>query len=389
MLSKSTIIRYAIWQAYKQRCIYTGKLIENFDDVEIDHIIPQDSNNEVIANKIKLYNLDADFSIDSIENLVLTFKLPNRLKTNNHFDESSERYFLSIAKSKKIAIEQERLKFSKKLKKEELFAIKLAVKEQNVNYLPKGEFKIKRIIDIRDDNYSTNFYSNSSLNVSINAYIPSKYNEIGSGVIEIKGIDTMISITHISIMELIKNKNRQGLLNYIFKGYSDNNTKSFIIIGTNAVHLLNEVFEQLINLLEDFLNVYEVNYQIFETYIGSNNFKRSEVSDGYILESLNKLQWTKLLEYSKKYDLDNWSLGKFHFNYNENQIICLDKSLNNIVFWLIPGEIQLNSLRSFIKGNINLEIIWRIPSTEDRIRIKSGNVWTAVQTYEWMMKIID
>jgi len=389
MLSKSTIIRYAIWQAYKQRCVYTGKLIENFDDVEIDHIIPQDSNNEVIARKINLYELDSDFSINSFENLVLTFKLPNRLKSNKHFDESSERYFLSIAKSKKITIEHERLKLIKKLRREELLTIKTVIQEQNVNYLPKGEFKIKRIIDIRDDNYSTNFYSNSSLNVSINAHIPSKYNEIGSCVIEIKEIDTMISLTHVSIMELIKNKNRLGSLNYIFKGYSENNTKSFIIIGTNAVHLLNEVFEQLINLLEDFLNVYEVNYQIFETYIGSLNFKRSEDSDGYILESLNKFQWTKLLEYSKKYDLDNWSFKKYHFNYNENQIICLDKSFNNIVFWLIPGEIQLNSLSSFISGNINLEIIWRIPSIDDRIRIKSGNVWTAEQTYEWIMKIID
>lgn len=71
-------IRTAIWLAHEKRDMYTSRLIENFDDLEIDHIIPKSIDSISLADKINKYQLGGNFSINSLENLVPTHKWYNR-----------------------------------------------------------------------------------------------------------------------------------------------------------------------------------------------------------------------------------------------------------------------------------------------------------------------
>ncbi len=75
-----TELRYAIWLAYEKKDVYSGRLIENFDDLEIDHIIPRSIDIDILKEKIIRYGLGGEFDVHSIENLVPTFKVHNRQK---------------------------------------------------------------------------------------------------------------------------------------------------------------------------------------------------------------------------------------------------------------------------------------------------------------------
>ncbi|WP_114939439.1 HNH endonuclease domain-containing protein [Mucilaginibacter endophyticus] len=94
-------LRYAIWVAHGKRDAYSGDMIENFEDLEIDHIIPKSTDKTLLQEKISKYDLGPDFSLNSLDNLLPTSKLLNRQKSHIAFNESSERFYLAYARKKK------------------------------------------------------------------------------------------------------------------------------------------------------------------------------------------------------------------------------------------------------------------------------------------------
>jgi len=99
-------LRYAIWLAYSKQDIYSGKLIENFNDLEIDHIIPKSIDENILKEKISKYSLGKEFTIDSIENLVPTFKIHNRQKAEMVLMNQMNVFFSQLHRKKRKGLKR-------------------------------------------------------------------------------------------------------------------------------------------------------------------------------------------------------------------------------------------------------------------------------------------
>ena len=94
-------LRYAIWQAHDRRCLYTGEYLEDFKALEIDHIIPESTPADILAEKIRIHNLGNDFNVKtSLTNLAPSTRLANAKKGKDPFPLQRETYYLEIVSRK-------------------------------------------------------------------------------------------------------------------------------------------------------------------------------------------------------------------------------------------------------------------------------------------------
>lgn len=89
-------VRIALWLSYNRKCFYCSELI-NYNNFQVDHIIPKSIEKEKVINK---YGLRSDFKFDSYLNLVPTCFPCNNKKRAKQFDKKAILYYLNIAKSK-------------------------------------------------------------------------------------------------------------------------------------------------------------------------------------------------------------------------------------------------------------------------------------------------
>lgn len=80
----SNRFRMALWNVYKHKCFYCQELVDRFDNMEVDHIIPAKYKEEKYLKefeKVKTYlGLERDFELDSYYNLVPSHRGCNRRK---------------------------------------------------------------------------------------------------------------------------------------------------------------------------------------------------------------------------------------------------------------------------------------------------------------------
>ena len=93
--------RYAIWIAHSKRCAYCQEPLK-YADLEIDHIIPRSlrKNPQELQNLIAQLSLDANFDLDSLENLLPVHGDCNSRKKARVFSQANARFFLEIAQGK-------------------------------------------------------------------------------------------------------------------------------------------------------------------------------------------------------------------------------------------------------------------------------------------------
>lgn len=358
-------LRIAIWVAYGKKDIYTGRLIENFDDLEIDHIIPKSTDKTALKEKVNKYNLGGKFTIDSIENLVPTFKLYNREKSDINFDESSERFFLAIAKGKKSKVEEEWSKIIKNRRLKEKVQFK-----KNYRITNTEQFGLKPT------------YFNSDTLVALNGYLPSKFDESGSCAIEFYEMGTMVTLNHHIITTLI-NRNRYSVLEeQILHHYNDKNEKAFIIIGTSSLFLKKEAYDQLLRILEDFLTEYERFSQKFKSFLELNDFELFESEGCYRLREITQNEWDYLIAYSYKYDTDSRGESEFCFNTNPYSLIALERNEPIVKFTITSRTLDESQMNKLI-------LLWHLPKIKERKFIEDGKVWTATQTLSWVNSLLD
>jgi hypothetical protein len=93
--------RWAVFQAYKETCIYCGNIVQ-WKDFEVDHII----NESLLKRPAKLkalvkdYGLGDDFSINNFQNWACSHHRCNRAKADTTFDKSRALHYLLIADKK-------------------------------------------------------------------------------------------------------------------------------------------------------------------------------------------------------------------------------------------------------------------------------------------------
>ena len=379
------LLRYAIYKAYKYRCAYTGKFLYDYSSMHLDHIIPQNTAPEVLQEKIRKYHLADDFTIDSLENILPTKSLHNNSQKNRHpFSEPAERFFLEYAQRGKWKIERE----YKILKKQfELSKLKVFAEAQLVefNLLPPEVYKASR--KVKNSLSIHNHFCRSTENIALNGFLPSKLKEEGSCVISFCNRTIMITLDHKSILQLINKLETYSLNDIILRGHSYQNTKTFVVLGNNAVHLENAVYEELLDILQDYLKVYSEEYSKFQKYIGAENFSFYKDTNDYMLLETSRENWRKLIQYARKFDTEQGTTSEYCFNSNDHHLLAISAQ-NNIKFRLLPAN-SIKNEDSFLFPDDQLCILWEIPDTGSRKAIETGDVWTAQQTYEWLQKLLQ
>lgn len=96
------LLRLAIYDAYKGKCFYTGEPV-SYIDFEVDHIIPESKASEIEIIKQRL-DLDADFHINSVENLVPSRPGVNLRKNDRLFLENAMLFYFEQTKAQKAIV---------------------------------------------------------------------------------------------------------------------------------------------------------------------------------------------------------------------------------------------------------------------------------------------
>ena len=107
------IIRSALWTSYNYNCFYCTKPLD-WDDLQIDHIIPESltTNPGRLCKIISEYELDNDFSINALCNLVSSHSKCNQRKGDELFNKQTTLFYLGLTNKSidKIEIEITKLK---------------------------------------------------------------------------------------------------------------------------------------------------------------------------------------------------------------------------------------------------------------------------------------
>lgn len=103
----TSLLRAAIWEAHGRRCAYEGCPI-TWDQLEIDHIIPQAVWRDITKKRQIFENLglDDDFSPHDLSNLIPCRSLRNGQKSDWVFDPKSARFFRQLAEEKKTEVKR-------------------------------------------------------------------------------------------------------------------------------------------------------------------------------------------------------------------------------------------------------------------------------------------
>lgn len=122
MTNLSAIERLAFWEVYNKKCIYCDRPLERTSEMHIDHLFPQDlEQNEIRFNEIKKqYGLPDDFDLDSYENLVSSCGPCNRKKSNNLLSNNAMFNYHSIANRRSKAIKMKIIELESKLSSSEM-----------------------------------------------------------------------------------------------------------------------------------------------------------------------------------------------------------------------------------------------------------------------------
>jgi hypothetical protein len=100
----STPTRRALWEAHGRKCAYTGEIVD-WSELEIDHIIPLNGDEDNIKELRSKGIINSGFDFNGFENLLPTSSLRNKQKTNFTFNNDSIVFYLNIAAQKKEGAE--------------------------------------------------------------------------------------------------------------------------------------------------------------------------------------------------------------------------------------------------------------------------------------------
>lgn len=253
------------------------------------------------------------------------------------------------------------------------------IRDSDYQILIKEKYKKGRKESLSE---MTSHFWKSTDNVALNGFLPSLYNEKGSCLISFTNSDFMVTLSDEYINDLIKELEVQSLEACLFRGDTYENTKKFIILGGSSFHLEEISYYELLDILQDYLMMYKQEYAKFEQFVEVGSFKKSETDGYYIIYETTREVWRSLINYSEKYDIDRGDGAEYCFNSNGNTI-------NNFKCNLIPEQVNDSSFSSLLYPDDRVVISWRLPYKTDRKKIKTGELWTAKQSFIWLEKVLE
>src|SRR5690554_6713640 len=102
------ITRSALWSSYNNICFYCNRPLE-WDDLNIDHIVPELYSKDIDSfEKIKReYELDKNFDLNALYNLVPTHSKCNLRKSGELFIKRTTLYYLGLTNKALTKIQKE------------------------------------------------------------------------------------------------------------------------------------------------------------------------------------------------------------------------------------------------------------------------------------------
>lgn len=395
-------VRYALWKAYDFREYYTGKMLD-FNDLEVDHIIPESLSKSPAKLKeyLKLMNLDDHFELNSIFNYVPSKKFINNRKSNELLPPMVAAIALNTAREKAKKILKNIELFDKDIKVNKVIThLKTSIKsEEEIEYVYDilsedcNEFKEEKYVNKED---IARPYNYSRKRVKLQAFLPS-YRECQSSclfifrTLSIRGC--MITLDNKQIINQlfrgINTKPEHGLRGFI--PHSDSNGGYYIQLGNNRFILNAEETDELCSIIDDFVKEYLDSLIEVEKKLQTINFIKSK-NDGYKLIRIDNVLWRKIVDFAKKNDAFNssgeWSVfepneymlkvyTQDHYKYGSgyHAIIHLERDFDKI-------------LNNYFVADNKIWLVWKpyftIHKNEDISVINDKEYWSTNKVIEWL-----
>lgn len=415
-------VRRAIWDIYNHRCFYTGKIL-SYTDLELDHIIPESviSKEDILIKIIEDCELDNNFEINSLYNLVPTSRFENRRKSDNTFNPKSCIYFLELARKNVPAIE----KRIEELRRKNKIENSISVLKGNVDEETDREKKEKIIENIFNfvSNEKQDFdeieqiyevdselvYKKYAKRIGLEAIIP-KYNSPSTKCIihfrTLKVRDCMIVLDNKTIItELFSGLfmdpeyGTRGFIEFLNEENDKNeegkkNLDSALIhIGNNKVYLSNDDIITFCEVIDSYGKKYIEAIDNIESLLKTKSFPLSRRENNYKLITLSNEVWYKLVKYAYNHDADNgnsdWHIfdrnwfsikvftNKEHTKYNIGYHAFFNSEYDeDIVFYEGLASKYKTITWEFVEPSEN----------KDSPCINKRESWDAEYAYKWLLE---
>ncbi|UCA57895.1 helix-turn-helix transcriptional regulator [Chryseobacterium rhizoplanae] len=240
---------------------------------------------------------------------------------------------------------------------------------------------------IRQSNYtvSMNHQDNNIIyndeNIFLNGFLPHlRHRDYGTFTLEVKRKGFSIIPNSTEISKLIHSE--ETIEELIFKGKYD---KEILIQLFSCYTSLSELeHKSFCQALKLYIHFHQQCKNEMNTILGTHEFNKfSPDSNYYELGMIDKSLWNKLIELTKKYDLDSPQNDFEKFNANGYDIIMYNLNIEkgyNIKLWLSIIE-EKSSYDNVMVG-------WSAPDYFDRDLIKSKEVFNAKESYNFLHHVL-
>jgi HNH endonuclease len=401
-------VRQAIWECHNGLCFYTQKPIK-LTDMYVDHILPKsiERNSELKKEKLKEYGLEQDFLLNSLENYVPSCRWANREKSNAvlpHADlalKTAKRLAPEIRRKINILIQNIDLETSKSTIKAYVSGSRQEAEELYNEFTDEDkEFNEQRYIhDYKQPGlYPTYHYSKKT--VLLSAFLPRFSDSVkGSCLIVFKTLrirNCAITLGHEEILDtLCTGRNTSLDLELrkfiVCQDHLDQNIY-YIRFGNVRFPLELETLEVLIEIVDDFANIY-LNYLVdIDKHSASQPFQPSNHKNGFRLFKIKKGLWNLLMQFSWNFDYDKgtsaWHIfdgrsGVFHI-----YTPISTERFNSGHHVSIYSEFANNSLYG---SSDEVWIVW-VPGPSFNeykngyLTFSNREFWDASFTYSWLVE---
>ncbi len=381
------LLRTAIWKVFGKKCFYCGEML-NMHQLQIDHIIPQNSEELVENNeKIELLKYIDDINKAGFINNCIRNYLPscghcNRQKNNKYFTVANLRYFHEQTRIKytKVIEEIEKMKYKKPdelecKKNDQLIKKKKWMDELNIK---------KAVIDGSGNTY----YVYGLGKVRVDAFLPTNLKT---------QLSCLITFQQGGLCDCRFSFNEDEIINLFFDGNWINISldRKFIwyIIGDdialkfphNRFVTDRETVEQLCEILYDLYVEYDKRKDRLINTVEGRNFE--EVCTGnFKLMTVPKEIWAKMYEFAQNHDYYN--------NYDNEWNIFDPLNLSNRIriYKNRTSDIKADVLAELTISNIDknhVDIVWEQGYTpyiyDDMEGFDNIHKWTVEYTHDWIL----
>ncbi len=222
-----------------------------------------------------------------------------------------------------------------------------------------------------------NHYTYNDEYVFLNGYLPHlTRNYCGNFSIDIKGKAEAITLKSSEIHDLLSSK--KGVEELVFKYIL--NDQVLMESSSSSISITSAELHSLCEALKMFIFYHKQCEDEIASLLGASNFKKENYdSVHYLLGTVSRTIWDKLIALTKVYDLssDKDELGKY--NYTGYHIIMYNLEIEagyNIKMWIDPIE-HLSTDKEVMLG-------WKIPGDFNSKLIVEKLIFNAQESYDFL-----